>query len=375
MTGVIEVEISDNSMESNSFSMKRNKFLASNKGNIIEVGTFTVDKSFDTNKITRELFGEVVFCQYSRERNKLTNISFELSGKLFTDINIYSYGTAISLTGVGTLADIQPVLDFLAENSLPYTEPSGSVHMLMTEGNGISFQTLPNNITTTLTRDNYTEEVLSGFDRVVADLSSDTPKGRIGIFDGLPGCGKTWLLRGLLTSVKNTAFVFISPRDITALTEPSVLSALINFSIKQDGKSITFLVEDADECLAPRGADNMSAISAVLNLGDGILGQLLDIRLILTTNAKRHDFDAAITRPGRLSACVKVDKLPAEQCNAIYHRITDTLNIPGITYEGGVLNRFRSMPFFDKPMTLAEVYQKANDANFTPATSENKLGF
>ncbi len=48
------------------------------------------------------------------------------------------------------------------------------------------------------------------------------------------------------------------------------------------------IVEDADECLVQRGSDNMSTIASVLNISDGILGSILDVRVLATTNAEKE---------------------------------------------------------------------------------------
>lgn len=270
----------------------------------------------------------------------------------------------INIDGFGKKEDIDHIIDIIKANTKKPEPEIGSVYMLMADRNGCSFKSLPNKITDHLESRNYSPEVMVGFNRIVEDLKNKHPKGRIGIFDGAPGTGKTFLIRGLLTTVTETLFVFVSPKDLVNLTGPEILPALIDFAsdFGEDNKSITLLVEDADECIAPRGSDNMSAISSVLNLGDGILGQLLDIRIIMTTNAKRSEMDSAITRPGRLSALIHVDKLPTVQANMVYNRLLG--NTWGLETE----------PFTQKT-TLAEVYQKAFDAGYIPVTKEQPIGF
>jgi SpoVK/Ycf46/Vps4 family AAA+-type ATPase len=239
------------------------------------------------------------------------------------------------------------------------TDRTGSVYMLMTEGQGFSFKKLPTQLNNPWEVGNYSPEGVSQYQRVLADLSSKTPAGRISIFDGPPGTGKTYMVRGLLTECNATAFVFVSPDQLISMVGPSFLSVLIDFHTRI-GKSITFIVEDADLVITHREAGSISYVGAVLNMGDGILGQMLDIRLLFTTNARSTDLDPAIVRPGRLSAHIHVGKLEAAQCNEIYKRLTGN--------DG---------PFAAKA-TLAEVYQKALDSGWVPsntAVKSKKMGF
>jgi hypothetical protein len=52
---------------------------------------------------------------------------------------------------------------------------------------------------------------------------------------------------------------------------------------------ILFIIEDADDCLVPRGSGNVSTISSLLNYTDGIFGSMLDLRIIATTNAEKME--------------------------------------------------------------------------------------
>lgn len=239
----------------------------------------------------------------------------------------------------------------------PEPQLQGQVYMLMAQSDGYSFKVLPKLITNKFEPGNYTEEVMSGYNKVLTDIQSKSPSGRIGIFDGPPGTGKTHLLRGMLTTAKAN-FVFIAPSDLVSMTGAAILPALIQFTKNKESTGpVVFVIEDADECIAPRAGDNMSSISSVLNLGDGILGQILDIRMVMTTNAKRQEFDAAIVRPGRLSACVRVGKLPVEQAGDIYKRLT-----------GKEMN-------YSAEKTIAEVYQDAFNSDFESPDLKTKIGF
>jgi ATP-dependent 26S proteasome regulatory subunit len=106
------------------------------------------------------------------------------------------------------------------------------------------------------------------------------------------------------------------------------------------------IIEDGDACLVPRKSDNMSTISSLLNLSDGIMGSIIDIKMIISTNADIKEMDQAIMRPGRLCRNICVGPLPYEQANKIFIRL---------------MNKDDSKLEYRKYYTLAEIYAKANN--------------
>lgn len=201
-----------------------------------------------------------------------------------------------------------------------------------------------------LRRVNYGADVVKKFDHVVGDLESASPCGRLVLFTGPPGTGKTYLVRGLLDAVKRARFIVLQPSDVRTFLEASPLATLTEF-VRDRGKGlpIVIVIEDADGCMLPRGVDTMSEISALLNLTDGLIGAAFDVRVIATTNAKRIESDPAITRAGRLCRHVDVPALAPDYANEIL------AGLPG----GETPTRF------SKPVTLAEVYAAARNGDDT----------
>lgn len=208
-----------------------------------------------------------------------------------------------------------------------------------------------------LERGNYNPEVLEDFDHIVDDLNTNTPTGRLAIFDGPAGSGKTHCIRGLLAAVPDALFVMVPVTLVPELASPNMISALIETRRNKGDRPTVFLIEDADDCLGSRDSTNVNAVSALLNLGDGIIGAMMDIRLVCTTNLKDAELDSAVVRPGRLSRKVTVGKLLPEIATAAYERLT------------GEKQRIR------ESLTIAEVYSMAKDKGWKPAKKARAVGF
>lgn len=121
------------------------------------------------------------------------------------------------------------------------------------------------------------------------------------------------------------------------------------------------VMEDADHGIVRRTVDNFSIISEIANLCDGIPGQILDARIIATTNAARLDIDEALVRPGRLAHAVTFTLLEPQHAQRIYDRLT------------GNTGRVR----FREHCSLAQVYQAARGTKNQARSGvrEPKTGF
>lgn len=226
--------------------------------------------------------------------------------------------------------------------------------------------------------ENYTPEVREGYAQILSDLKTGMPKGKIAILDGPPGTGKTYLVRGLITALRGYNFLLVPPDMIEEFGKPEMLPFLLNHQSQNTSdddddeddcegddcegcsycsedaecketkpskfvKPLVLVMEDADALLSKRQASSMDAVASALNLGDGILGDALNIRIITTTNSPIDEMDPAMLRPGRLSARVQVGKLDVQTGREIMRRIK-----PHAEKDYGDL--------VVEPMTLAEIY-------------------
>jgi hypothetical protein len=187
---------------------------------------------------------------------------------------------------------------------------------------------LVDKVDSTFIEDNYEDHVIEQFNNCVSIINNNNPNNLM-IIDGPPGTGKSHLLKGFIERCESTRFIVVPPDMIAHLAKPDMMTYLLDENISPGG--FCFILEDADECLLPRDSGNLSAISALLNLTDGLLGRALNIKIICTTNAKVDKIDSALTRKGRLAARIHVGNLPPEQAAIVLGRLRKNTQDYGFT--------------------------------------------
>lgn len=228
--------------------------------------------------------------------------------------------------------DVKQLLSFTKENSIyAITKGEGGLDFSSVGSAGLALE-----------RDNYSEDVLNQFDHVIKDLKEKDPCGRLIILNGSPGTGKTYLTRALLKESPDAQFVILPPSMVPSIGDPDLITTFINLQENRSkNKTLVLVIEDADSCLVPRQADNMSSITSLLNVGDGILGHSLDLRIVATTNAKGGEIDRALVRSGRLCAKIQVDPLVPSHASRVFNRLT-----------GGKSKEY------SRPTILADIYKE-----------------
>ncbi len=156
---------------------------------------------------------------------------------------------------------------------------------------------------------NYSQRVRAAFEPLVA-LTPAGVHGRMLLIHGPPGTGKTTLLR-TVSRAWNTwcdALYVVDPDRL--FNDPGYLHSLLLDESGEDDRWRLVLLEDCDELVRP-DAKNASgqALSRLLNLTDGMVGQGLRVLVCLTTNEPLGSLHPAVTRPGRCLAEIEVGRL------------------------------------------------------------------
>ena len=166
---------------------------------------------------------------------------------------------------------------------------------------------------------------------------------------GLPGTGKSTYIKYLTSKLKKK-FIFFPSNMTEDLTSPSFIDFMIN------QKDSILVIEDAEKLIRPREQGASNGISNLLNVTDGILGDIMKLKIIATHNTQKEQIDEALMRKGRLIVEHEFGKLPAHNVERLFKH----LNIEH-TKEDVV------------EMTLTDVYN-FKEENF--ATKKNqKIGF
>jgi hypothetical protein len=196
----------------------------------------------------------------------------------------------------------------------------------------------------------YIPEFREVHENIVENLKKN--ESGLFLFHGEPGTGKTTYIKHLSSQVRRD-MIYVPVAFIDSIVDPSFLPSLLR------KRHCVLVIEDAEKALLARDpGDASSFVSTILNITDGIMGNVFNIAIIATYNSPRQDIDKALLRKGRLKGEFKFDKLPVQQCQ----NILDKNNIKYTATE---------------PMTLAEIFNvEAPDVLFSQELkTEKRMGF
>lgn len=188
---------------------------------------------------------------------------------------------------------------------------------------------------------NYNDDM--PYDRI-CELVEREGKSDLMLMYGAPGTGKTSLIKHLIGKYPDKMFVFIDGDLFANASKEKLTSYLI------DNDDTIFILEDCERALMSRDSTYNPVISVLLNITDGIIGDVLGIKIICTFNTSLNNVDKALLRKGRLSLKYEFKQLSADKVD----------NIIGTTGNAA--------------MTLADAYYNKEENDFSKSNTK-KIGF
>lgn len=186
-------------------------------------------------------------------------------------------------------------------------------------------------------------------DKTIKNFIEEEDTSGLVILNGVKGTGKTTYIRHLINS-SSRRFVYLTKEMASALTDPSFIAFLTEL------KGCVLVIEGCENLVSARNQGNQSTgISNLLNMCDGLLSDVFNIKIIATFNEDIRKVDSALLRKGRLIYRYEFSELDVEKTNALFK----SLKIDHVS---------------DKAMTLADIFNFEHD-NGSEGQEKRRIGF
>jgi len=196
--------------------------------------------------------------------------------------------------------------------------------------------------------ENYNKDFLPVHQHIVKSLNKE--RSGLYLFYGEPGTGKSSYIASLTQMKTNKKFIYLPSSLFNQLDSPVLMQLFLN------NRNSVFIIEDGEKLLVNREIENNSPISALLNMSDGLIGQLLNSQIICTFNTTLDKIDEALLRNGRLITMYEFGSLEKERAINLAKKIK------------------KPYSHIKGPIPLAEVYNQSNAAKEIKPTRK-AIGF
>jgi energy-coupling factor transporter ATP-binding protein EcfA2 len=168
---------------------------------------------------------------------------------------------------------------------------------------------------------NYPKATGEALDGAMGSVAQVFARGRLMLWHGAPGTGKTTALRTLALENRDSISLeyVLDPETMFGRDAAYFIHVLFKDTEDDDDDEIgararVLVLEDCDELLSADAKDRAGqGLARLLNLVDGLIGQGLKINVVITTNEPVKDFHPAVSRPGRCGAVVGFEPFGKEE--------------------------------------------------------------
>ena len=193
--------------------------------------------------------------------------------------------------------------------------------------------------------ENYNDDIKPVLEDIKKFLNER--KSGLILFQGKIGTGKTNLIRHLVTTYPKN-YIFVTNTLASHLASPEFISFML------DHKNSVFILEDCEQILMTREQNISNAIANILNMSDGLMSDIFNVKFICTFNADIDKIDDAILRKGRCFANYEFKPLCKEKTKVLLEKQNIHIDDP-------------------QPMTLAEIFNYKGEDYAQQSTK--KIGF
>ena len=195
---------------------------------------------------------------------------------------------------------------------------------------------------------NYNDDFKQA-DKVISEFISNDEDHGIVILNGAMGTGKTTYIRHLINTNKNNKFILGTKNIAEQIAEPSFIEFLSR------NQNSVLILEDCENIVRKRSMNEGSAVTNLLNVGDGLLSDSLKIKIIITFNTDLRNIDSALQRKGRLRYQYTFENLSKEKSK----KLLEKTGHEDVTVK--------------QPMSLADIYNYDKENNVS--TKIETIGF
>ena len=218
---------------------------------------------------------------------------------------------------IQTTSTIEQVFELLPElTSYTKKDMKGKIHLLKSTSYGFETEAFDLSKPTIDLELNYGTDFGKLHKNIVDTIrGNNANNAKLVLLHGLPGTGKTTYLKYLAHELGKKV-LFLPPIMAESIVNPDFIPFLM------ENKDCVLIIEDAEKVIGDRNNSGSSVgVSNLLNLSDGILGDILNIHVIATFNMDKEKIDSALLRKGRLIAEHKFGKLNLEDTKTLLTKL------------------------------------------------------